>query len=179
MTLFEDSFTYNGVNLREEFGLKMLKHNPLLPTLRARKVVIPLKSGSRDYGAKYHDERSLPVSCVIERELTDTNMDQLKLLFSRKGQLIFFDQPDRYYVGQSYDAAEVIEYYNFSTREFELTFTCDPYAYALLPTELAANAPILPVAYEGTRETSTRITLRNTGTEPMYNISIIARARVQ
>jgi hypothetical protein len=56
-----------------------------------------------------------------------------------------------------------------------MEFVCEPYAYALEPTILTSTSPIIPVSYEGTRKTPTRITIRNNGTTPMQGITITAR----
>lgn len=172
-----DSFTYNGIDVYELARLKMVSYNTFTAPLRPRKQVIPGRSGAFDFGAKYHDERTLRMSCTIDGEITDSQFDSLKFTLSRKGRIILWDQLDRYYYGQSYDATEVIDYYRHCMREFEINFVCDPYAYALEPTVLTTSNRILPVAYEGTRETPTRITIRNTGTASLVGLTLIARER--
>lgn len=170
-----DSFTYNSIDVYELASLKMVSYSTFTAPLRPRKQIVPGRSGAYDFGARSHDERPLRMSCVIDREITDAQFDSLKYTFSRKGSIILWDQPDRYYYGQCYDFDEVLDYYRHCMREFELIFTCEPYAYALEATILKSTAQILPVEYEGTREAPTLITIKNTGTAAMQGVRVTAR----
>lgn len=171
----KNTMLYNGVNLYEIAYLRVFSNNVFTAPLRERKVAIPGRSGSYDYGAEYHDERPLRMECLIERPITAGQFDNLKYTLSRKGRIIIWDQPDRYYIGQSYNAAEVLEYGRLTAATFTLEFQCEPYAYALSPTVLITTKPILPVSYEGTRKTSTRITIRNNSATALRGVTITAR----
>lgn len=173
--MYDDSFTYNGIDMYKHFGIKMVAHNGLLPPLRPRKITIPSRSGKYDYIAKYHDERSLELECDITRYLSNAEFDNLKYILSRKGKIVLFDMPDRYFLGQIYDPDVVFEYFMQEIREVSMNFVCEPYAYATEPTIVFSDKQNMPIKYEGTRETPTRFTIRNTGTKPMYGISITAR----
>jgi phage-related protein len=97
----DDSFTYNSVDLYKLARLKIIHYDVFMAPLRARKVLVPMRSGMYDYGAKYHDERQLRMECSIDGEITDAQFDELKYVLSRKGpRLILWDKQDRYYVGQ-------------------------------------------------------------------------------
>lgn len=170
-----DSFTYNGIDMYQQFKIQMLVYDLFMAELRQRKVIVPGRSGAYDYGANRHEERPLRMTIAVEGEITDAQFDSLKYTLSRKGRIVLWDKPDRYFVGQLYDPVEVIDYFRHAKREFEITFLCEPYAYALEPTILLANRPIMPIAYEGTRETPTRITIRNNGSTPLRGITITAR----
>lgn len=176
----DDSFTYNGVDLYEQFGIRVVAYNLLMPERRRRSVVVPGRSGSFNYDdapgqSTHHNDRPLRMTVVIERELAPGAFDDLKYTLSRQGRIVLWDQPDRYYRGNLFDPAEVLDYFRHSMREFELVFLCDPYAYALTPTTLVSGQSILPMRYEGTRETPTRIKIRNTGKTPLTGIRVIAR----
>lgn len=171
----DDSFTYNGIDMYEQFKVKVLSSDVFMAELRQRKVVVPGRSGAYDYGAEHHEERPLRMQLEVTQQITDAQFDSLKYTLSRKGRIILWDKPDRYFVGQLYDPAEVIDYFRHALREFEITFLCEPYAYALEPTILQSTAPIIPTAYEGTRKAPTRITIRNTGTTALRGVTITAR----
>lgn len=171
----DDSFTYNGIDMYQQFMVKVLSSDVFMAELRQRKVVVPGRSGVYDYGAEYHEERPLRMQVEVEGRISDAQFDSLKYTLSRKGRIVLWDKQDRYFVGQLYDPAEVIDYFRHSMREFEITFLCEPYAYALTPTILQSSGPIIPADYEGTRKAPTRITIRNTGTVPMQGVTITAR----
>jgi predicted phage tail component-like protein len=171
-----NSFTYNGVDVFEIARLRIIHYDVFSAPLRARKVLVPGRSGMYDYGAEYHDERQLRMECLIDGAIEDAQFDELKYVLSRKGRrIILWDKPDRYYVGQCYDAAEVLDYYHHYLREFELVFQCEPYAYAIEATVLTSDQPIIFTQYEGTRQAPTRITIRNTGSAPLSGVTITAR----
>ena len=171
-----DSFTFNAIDMYQTFAVKILAYDLLMPELRRREVVIPGRSGAYDYGAKYHENRPLQMQVEVEREISPMQFDELKYTLSRKGRIILWDKPDRYFVGQLYDPAEVTDFFRHSRREFEIAFLCEPYAYALEPTVLKSTEPVLRIAYEGTREAPTLITIRNTGDTPLYGLRISSRS---
>lgn len=182
----EDSFLYNKVDMFQEYGIKMLSHNLFSPNLRERKVVVPTRSGAFDYGAEYHDERDLQLDCTTWKKLDTAEFDNLKWLLAKKGRIVLWDQPDRFYFGRVYDQDVVQDYFRHIGRSFTLTFKCDPYAKkydeetgAENPTILKTNQNQLPMQgseneYMGTWKTPTRITIRNTGTTTIQGIKIIA-----
>lgn len=171
----DNSFTYNGIDMAAEFKIKVIAYDLFLPPLRARKVMIPQRSGAYDYGATNHDERAMRMECEIVGQITDAQFDSLKYTLSRKGRIVLWDKPDRYFYGQLYEPVEVIDFPRHMFRDFELVFNCEPYAYALSPTILTSTEPIIWTEYEGTRKAPTRITIKNTGSTPMQGITITAR----
>ena len=174
----DDSFTYNGTDVYDIARLRVVSYDVFTAPLRARKVVVPLRSGAYDYGAKHHEERSLRIACTVDGEITPAQFDSLKYLLSRKGRIILWDKPDRYYYGRAYNAPEVLDAFMQVMRDFELVFTCDPYAYALEPTVLLTEMDSIDMQgnpYPGTRRTPTRITIYNDAATPMQGIRITAR----
>lgn len=153
----------------EAYGIKVLSHNLFSPNLRERKVVVPTRSGAFDYGAEYHDERNLKLDCTTWKKLTTNEFDNLKWLLSKKGRVVLWDQPDRFYYGRVYEQDIVQEYFQQIGRSFTLTFKCEPYAKEYdaetgseKPTILKASEQTLSLeenSYLGTWETPTRITI--------------------
>ncbi len=178
----DDSFTLNSVDVYDLAKLKVVAYDVLTPPLRPRKAVIPGRSGAYDYGSKYHDERGIRLECVIEGEITTAQFDSLKYTLSRKGRLILWDKPDRYFWGQFYEAATVLDFPGHCMREFTLTFVCDPYGYALVPSITTTTDNMIDMKkggnpYAGTQEAPTRITIYNLGETTMRGIEIIARQK--
>ena len=67
----KSSFMFGATDMFQQFGIQIaedgLPKDVLKPQLRERKVVVPLRNGAYDYGAKYYDERVIPVTCVTVR----------------------------------------------------------------------------------------------------------------
>ena len=183
-----DNFLYNDVDMYMTFGIRCIATRHLTANLRPRKIVVPTRSGAYDYRANYHDERELSILCQVTRPLIKTEeqdeFDDLKYLLcggKSKGRIILWDQPDRYYYGRVYDQDVVKEYFNLAGREITLRFICDPYAYGLEPKIFTTDSNMLDLTesnhYIGTRETPTRITIRNTGDMPISGIQITTYTR--
>lgn len=54
-----DSFSFGRYNSVDDWGLMVIAYDYLLPPKRARKITIPGRSGSYDFGAKNWEERTL------------------------------------------------------------------------------------------------------------------------
>jgi predicted phage tail component-like protein len=173
--MVNNTFLYNGKNLYELAFLRVFSYNVFAAELRARKVQVPGRSGAYDFGAEFHEERPLRMECFIERKIQEYQFDELKYALSRKGRIIMWDQPDRYYIGQAYNAAEVLRHWQYLATSFTLEFTCEPYAYSLAPTILTSALPVIFTEYEGTRKAPTRITIRNTGNASLSGVTITSR----
>lgn len=170
-----DSFTYNGIDMYEQFKIKVIIYDLFMAARRQSKLVVPGRSGAYDFKADEHEERPLRMVLEVEGTITDAQFDSLKYTLSRRGRIVLWDKPDRYFIGQLYDPTEVIDYFRHSKREFDVNFLCEPYAYALAPTVVTAKTPIMPIQYAGTRQTPTRITIRNTGSTPLQGVTVTAR----
>lgn len=169
-----DSFTFGGVDMYQEYGIMMLHYDIVLPPLRKRKISIPYRSGSYDYGAKYYDDRIITVECDTRRSLTREEIRELSYTLSKKNQIRFWNEPDKYYIGRIYDAGE-LKYLGTVGHEFTLRFECDPFAYGeVVQTEFTGT---LKPAYRGTAPTPTRITITNAGNTPVNGIQIRVRER--
>lgn len=90
--------------------------------------------------------------------------------------LRLWNEPDKYYMAELYDPGEVQDYFMESARDFELNFTCEPFAYGAsvqVPIHGGRNV----VKYAGTAETPCTIILRNTSNRNIQNIKITAVKR--
>ncbi len=173
-----DSFTYNGVDMFQQFKVKVIAYDLLIPERRQRRVTVPGRSGSYDFDTnttQTHEDRILRMECMVHGELSDAQFDSLKYTLSRRGRIILWDKPDRYYIGNLYDPAEVIDSFQHAFREFEIEFLCDPYGYDLEGTVLTSAQPVILPRYKGTRQAPTRIIIRNTGTTPLTGVTITTR----
>ena len=173
MVVQPDSFNFSGVDMRREYGIKVISYDVLKPPLRPRKVLVPSHDGTHDLGAIYHDERELRIECdALERRLTREQIRELAGLLDKKGRIYLWDEPDKYYIGQIYKAPN-LRYLGMAGHSFALTFTCEPFAYGDV-----YDGP-LPhiISYAGTARTPARLTITNTSNTGVNGVRIIVRVR--
>ena len=168
-----DSFSINGVNMRDMWGIDVITYDFLLPPLRPRKVVIPTRDGAYDYGARYYDERTLKIDCFsLGTRKSRADLRELASALSVKGQIVLWDEPDKYYYGRIYNAVD-LNYIFMIGHSFTLQFICDPFAYGrtfdmVMPTR---------IDYRGTANTPTRMTFRNMSSSTVNGFQIRIRDR--
>lgn len=63
-----DSFSFGRYNSVDDWGLMVIAYDYLLPPKRARKITIPGRSGSYDFGAKNWEERTLRMTCTGQED---------------------------------------------------------------------------------------------------------------
>ncbi len=176
MNIPYDSFSFGTYNSLTDWGIRVVKYDTLTPSKRPRKMQIPERSGMYDFGARCWDERTVRIECVLERKISRAQLREIAGALSRKGRLRLWDEPDKYYIGELYDPAEIMDYYDESMREFTLSFICEPFALGrtvTLPIRSGEN----PIAYQGTVDTPCVIVLRNPSKANVQTVTITAIKR--
>jgi predicted phage tail component-like protein len=122
-------FTFNGEKASDKNIIVNSIIRPILPTLRPRKMTIPGKDGAWDFGNNTYDEQIVRVVCTMLRpfKIQDQIRDIARWL-SQKGDIVFSDEPDKYYTGRIY--SEITQVITGSQGQFVIPFMCDPHAYA-------------------------------------------------
>ena len=162
---------FNGTDLWEAYGILVEQvEDDLLPALRERKVVVPERSGAYDFGARYYDERLLTLSCGSTRQLTRGEVREVSYALSKKGRIVLWDEPDKYYLGRIHDATD-LERALRTLRKYTLQFLCEPFAYGET-VQVDFPGPVWSASYEGTQETPTRLQITNTGSTTANGIQI-------
>lgn len=172
----DDSFSFGRYNSLTDWGIRVVKYDTLTPAKRSRKVSIPRRSGMYDFGADCWEERTVRIECVLERRISRAELRAIAGALSQKSRLRLWDEPNKYYIGEIYDPAEITDYYDEAMREFTLSFVCEPFAYGrtvTLPISSGENA----VQYHGTADTPCMIVLRNVSTNDIANLTITAVKR--
>lgn len=167
-----DSFTFRGVCMLQAFGIRCIAHDVLLPPLRPRRVTLPLRSGSYDFGAKYYDDRMLSLDCDSLCALTRGQLRELSLLLSKKGPICLYGEPDKHYLGRLYDA-EALKSLGRAGHVFTLSFACDPFAYGKTVSGWMPEK----IGYEGTARTGARVQITNAGDVPLLGLRVRIRER--
>lgn len=171
-----DSFQFGSINSMDKWGIMVIAYDYFLPPKRERKISIPGRSGMYDFGAECWDERTLRISCTLTRPMSKAEFREVVYELSRKRALRLWNEPDKYYMAELYDPSEVQDYFNECAREFELNFTCEPFAYGRtlsVPIKKGVNA----MKYAGTAETPCLIILKNTSSTNIQNLTITAVKR--
>lgn len=101
-----DSFSFGRYNSVDDWGLMVIAYDYLLPPKRARKITIPGRSGSYDFGAKNWEERTLRMTCTLTRQVTKAEFREIIYALSKKARLRLWNEPDKYYIAELYDPAE-------------------------------------------------------------------------
>lgn len=168
------SFLFGTTDMYQTFGIQItedgMPQELLIPGLRQRKVTIPLRSGSYDYGAKYYDDRPIPVICVTTRVISREESREMAYVLSKKVQIRFWTEPDKYYVGRVYTAPPLEQIRNVGFR-FTLNFDLEPFAYRNTITMPFDGQQFTP-NYQGTAPTPTYIVIENVGSGNARNIQI-------
>lgn len=171
-----DSFNFGQYNSVDDWGIYVIATDSFLPPKRERKISIPGRSGSYDYGAKSWDERTLRVECRLMNQISKAEFREIVYILSKKNRLRLWNEPDKYYMAELYDSADVLDYYLESMREFELAFVCEPFAYGENVTTSITEGRNR-IAYKGTAETPAVIVLRNASDDEIANVTITAIKR--
>lgn len=177
MTIPKHSWTFNGVDMRAEFGLILEEpfDDRLKPRLRERKLVVPQRDGAYDYGAKWYEEREVGVKCASVQLLTRADVRRLALVLSEKGELRSWYEPEKYYMGRIYEDTN-IERIVGTAKRFNLLFVCDPFAYGEQVTEQFSAQSAL--AYRGSARTPTHIIITNRTESPVKGLTLTMRESV-
>lgn len=170
----KSSFLFGATDMYSAYGIKLtedsIPEDVLLPELRPRKVNIPLRNGVYDYGARYYNERTIQIECVTTKALTRSDAREIAYTLSKKTEIRFWTEPDKYYIGRVYQAPSLEQLRNVGMR-FKMIFICEPFAYGSTLTYQFSGQTYSP-SYEGTAPTPTYIVIRNTGTANASNIKI-------
>lgn len=166
-----NSFEFNGVDFYKTFGIKIVKTDYILPPKRERKIHIPNRHGKYDFGAECWEERIIRLECDLLKKLSRAELREITSLLSKKGKLIFWDEPDKYYIGEIYSPSEIFEFPKANIRTFIIEFICEPFAYTenkVKELKIGSNK----IEYNGTEEAPCLIRITNDSNIDIKNINI-------
>ena len=170
----KSSFLFGTTDMYQKFGISIsedgLPDDVLKPQLRERKVVVPMRNGAYDYGAHWYDERPLTVTCVTVKAGTRDDAREMAYILSKKAQIRFWNEPDKYYVGRIYTAPG-LEILRKVGNKFTLNFVLEPFAYGDVVETSFTDRRYIP-NYKGTAPTPTYIVIENVGSGNITNIQI-------
>lgn len=173
------SFKFGTTDMYDTFGIMILDtgmpSDLFIPSIRERKVTVPLRHGQYDFGAKYYNERRLELNCItanpVDKSQLRSYIREVTYVLSKKSEIRLWNESDKYYIGRLYSETPLVQLRDLAN-EFTLTFTCEPFAYGNTFTErFDSNLQIIP-EYDGTASASTYIVITNVGDRPVSNIQI-------
>ena len=177
----KSSFLFGNTDMYQRFGIQIaddgFAKDLLKPQLRERKVVVPLRHGAYDYGARYYDERPIPITCVTVSSRTRDDAREMAYILSKKSEIRFWNEPDKYYIGRAYVPPDLEILRNVGNR-FTINFIMNPFAYGQTITRSFTNLQYVP-NYIGTSETPTYIVIENVGDGNAVNIQVKQTDRLE
>lgn len=171
MSLPDMSFDFGKYNSLEDMGIICEAYDTLFPPKRSRKIQIPGKNGMYDFGSETYDERTIVCQCKLIESISKAQLREVAYKLSGKKNLVFWDEPDKHYVAELFDPTEIQNIADRLWLEFELTFTCEPFAYSDPRTVPLTSGNFSP-DYQGTEEAPCILVLRNETSSPIVNPTI-------
>lgn len=158
----------------ETYGVRCISYDVLVPKARARKVTVPLRDGAYDFGALCYEERQVKLECDSLMGLSRQQLREVAQLLSKKAQLVLWDEPDKYYVGQL-EGGAALSYLGRAGHTFTLVFLCEPFAYGKAVQETIGGR----MQYGGTARTPVRVEVVNAGSAAAQGVRIRVRRRME
>lgn len=167
----------NTINSVDAWGIKCIHYHMLMPERRPRKEQIPFRDGSYDYRDEYYNDRPLSVHCVLTRQITEDELDEIRYQLSRQNNIYFWDRPTKYYTCKIFESIPIISYQQFVMREFDLIFSCNPPFAIGESTTMSLTDGNNLISFPGTARTPTIITINNPNAYPITGITITVARR--
>lgn len=123
------------------FGLKVRKRPPICQTeIKNEKIEIPGRDGYLIYTDNTRKGFTIPVEFFFNSDNYTENIRGIKEWLCGEGNLIFSDEPDKYYKAAVYSAFN-IEIALQKLGQFIVLFDCQPYAYAINNNVITLTTP--------------------------------------
>lgn len=177
-------FTFANTH-SSELGVYMKSVNrTITPSLRKNEFVIPGRHGTIDFGLNTYENRFITIELnLIKNTLQDLRQqvrDVAKWL-SKEGNLIFDDEPDKAYKAKVYDEIDLEQLVTSGVTD--ITFECQPFAESLEYRQvnisnITTKPYSVPLTVNGTSESCPIITIKNTGSTTIKNITITRKAMI-
>lgn len=140
----ENGFVWRGIHSNEK-GLKIISlPNITTPEKREEKIIIPGRDGYLTQSDESYEGEVKPVEFDIKHD----NFDDIKTWLNGSGEVIFSNEPDRYYKARiinKLDLARVLEKFHSGIIQFD----CQPFGYGLNNDLIIIDKPI-SIYNEGT-----------------------------
>lgn len=180
-------FTFRNIHSSSfKIGARSIDRS-VIPARRKNEFVIPGRHGTIDFGNNTYETRPISIEVGLVKnsnfnELRDNARDIARWL-SGNGLLIFDDEPDKAYQASLFEYVGIEQVQSIPAGRLNVVFECQPFAESLEYKQV--NIPgitqkpyEIPVNVNGTSETCPIITIKNTGTTNINNITIVRKAEI-
>lgn len=177
-------FTFANIH-SSSFNLYVRSDNRTIsPSLRKNEFVIPGRHGTIDFGGNTYEPRNITMELILVRDTMEELRIQARDIaqwLSKSGLLIFDDELDKAYQAKVYENIDIEEIKAYGRSQ--VTFECQPFAESLeyrqvnIPN-ITTKPYEIPLNINGTNETCPIITIKNTGTSTIQDITITRKAEI-
>jgi len=159
----------------------------LIPELRKNEFIIPGRHGTIDFGLNTYEKRPIQVEIGLVKNATFEDLRKsardIARWLSGKGMLIFDDELDKSYDASVYSYVGIEQLTKMPAGKITVVFECQPFAesleYRQVNTTLSSKPSNVELTVNGTAKTGCIITIKNTGTIDINNISITRKAAIE
>lgn len=167
----DDYFVFDGVKSTDK-DIVLLDYRPLLLPQKKRVFVeIPGRDGSIATGSDAKEDIELLLNCAVIGENEADMLEKVRLAkpwLMKRGKLSFWDEPDKYYIGEAIRHTPVVR--KISWGEFDLYFRCEPVAYGQQVVEVLTGGAL---ANAGTYKAAGKITVEIGGAASFLRIALV------
>ena len=161
-----DSFSINvhANNFLHRYGIKCINYDVFSPPKRERKVTIPHRQGGHDAnvgGRRFYDDRTITLDLHMTRRITKAEFREIKYELRDRFRIYFWDEPDKFYEVEIYDAADIDVFPGESMREVTLVLNASPTAMRDVVARESEGGIFHPVTYDGTAESPSELIITN------------------
>lgn len=176
-------FRFNGIHSNDFDIIVKSDDRTVLPSKRVTKYEIPGRDGIYESDAITYENRIITVTITFNGDDYTANAlrERVRTIakwLSKKGQLIFDDEPDKAYQAQVTDGISISQLTVWG--ECDISFDCQPFAesinYITTLKEITAQKDDVDLTVQGTQDTPCIIILKNTGTTNISGIKITRKA---
>lgn len=177
-------FTFANIHSSEHELYVRSDNRTISPTLRKNDFLIPGRHGTIDFGLNTYDNRLITMQLsLVNKSMEDLRQQARDIAnwLNKSGPLVFDDEPDKAYQAKVYANVDIEEIASYGLSQ--VTFECQPFAESLEYRQV--NIPNIttrpynvPLNVSGTSETCCIITIKNTGTTNVENITLRRKAKV-
>jgi len=138
------------INSLNDFGIKVIGYDTFTSDKRDRRVKVPYRQGTYDFGEKFFDDRQIEIDCeTTAGGVTNTKaqMREFAYYMKNKGKLYLWDEPDKYYIAELMKAPRIKVSQRYVSQQITMSLLCEPFAYKDIPNITGLNNVI---DYNGT-----------------------------
>ena len=177
-------FTFKEIHSSTYGIIAKSSDRPLMPELRKRKIIVPDRNGSFDYGGNKFSDRTITINIkYIAGSLSDLRAQSREigawLYTEQEEQLIFDDEPTKYYLARLYSQIGLTNFIKIG--EANLVFECQPLARNVTTkTEsftVTNSGHTENIVNSGNYLTPVKITITNLGTNTINGFNF-ARKKI-